>query len=186
MKIFRITMLVVAIALIGSSFTVDAKVKKRRHKTKTEKKMQQKEKTDKSAKAEQCILDMVEYEYGGMRMYPVSKVRVERKDGKVVLVSKGTVTDEKEFVIADGEQLLKDALTIIEEEKMLEYGVSYDVPPEMQPLDGYAWWFSAKLADGRSITSRGRNAGPEGEGLHKIEKLLFGRARELMGLENYY
>lgn len=180
MKIFRFTMLVVAIALIGSTFTVDAKVKKRRHTIKKEKQVKQK----KSTKTEQCLLDMVEYEYGGMRMYPVSKVRVERKDGKVVLVSKGTVTEEEEFVLDDGEQLLKEALKIIEEEKMLDYGVSYDVPPEMQPLDGYAWWFSAKLADGRSVTSRGRNAGPEGDGLGKMHKLLFDRALKLKGI-NY-
>ena len=179
MKIFKITVMIVVLALLGGTFSVEAKSKKRRSKTKKEKTMPKK----KSAKAEQCILDMVEYEYGGMRMYPVSKVRVERKDGKVVLVSKGTVTDEKEFIIADGEQLLKEALAIIEEEKMLEYGVSYDVPPEMQPLDGYAWWFSAKLADGRSVTSRGRNAGPEGQGLGKMQKLLFGRAHKLLGIE---
>ena len=179
MKIFKITVMIVVLALLGGTFSVEAKSKKRRSKTKKEKTMPKK----KSAKAEQCILDMVEYEYGGMRMYPVSKVRVERKDGKVVLVSKGTVTDEKEFVLADGEQLLKEALAIIEEEKMLEYGVSYDVPPEMQPLDGYAWWFSAKLADGRSVTSRGRNAGPEGQGLGKMQKLLFGRAHKLLGIE---
>lgn len=181
MKFFKITMLVVALALLGSTFTVEAKAKKRRSKTKKEKTMPNKKK---SAKTEQCLLDMVEYEYGGMRMYPVSKVRVERKDGKVVLVSKGTVTDEEEFVLDDGEQLLKEALKIIEEEKMLDYGVSYDVPPEMQPLDGYAWWFSAKLADGRSVTSRGRNAGPEGDGLGKMHKLLFDRALKLKGI-NY-
>ncbi len=179
MKIFKITVMIVVLALLGGTFSVEAKSKKRRSKTKKEKTMPKK----KSAKAEQCILDMVEYEYGGMRMYPVSKVRVERKDGKVVLVSKGTVTEEEEFVLDDGEQLLKEALKIIEEEKMLDYGVSYDVPPEMQPLDGYAWWFSAKLADGRSVTSRGRNAGPEGQGLGKMQKLLFGRAHKLLGIK---
>lgn len=178
MKIFKITVLIVVLALLGGTFSVEAKSKKRRSKTKKEKTMPKK----KSAKAEQCILDMVEYEYGDMRMYPVSKVRVERKDGKVVLVSKGTVTDEKEFVLADGEQLLKDALAIIEEEKMLDYGVSYE--PYEHPLDGYAWSFSAKLADGRSVTSRGRNAGPEGQGLGKMRRLLFERAQKLMGI-NY-
>ena len=181
MKIFKITILVIVLAMLGGTFNVEAKSKKRRSKARKEKTVKNK-KTVK-AKEEQCILDMVEYEYGGMRMYPVSKVRVERKDGKVVLVSKGTVTEEKEFVITDGEQILKEALAIIEEEKMLDYGVSYDVPPEMQPLDGYAWWFSAKLADGRSVTSRGRNAGPEGQGLGKIQKLLFGRAHKLLGIE---
>lgn len=182
MKIFKITILVIVLAMLGGTFNVEAKSKKRRSKARKEKTVKNK-KTVK-AKEEQCILDMVEYEYGDMRMYPVSKVRVERKDGKVVLVSKGTVTEEEEFVLDDGEQLLKEALKIIEEEKMLDYGVSYDVPPEMQPLDGYAWWFSAKLADGRSVTSRGRNAGPEGDGLGKMHKLLFDRALKLKGI-NY-
>ncbi len=181
MKIFKITILVIVLAMLGGTFNVEAKSKKRRSKARKEKTV--KNKMTVKAKEEQCILDMVEYEYGGMRMYPVSKVRVERKDGKVVLVSKGTVTEEKEFVITDGEQILKEALAIIEEEKMLDYGVSYDVPPEMQPLDGYAWWFSAKLADGRSVTSRGHNAGPEGQGLGKMQKLLFGRAHKLLGIE---
>ena len=178
MKIFKITVLVVALALLGSTFSVEAKSKKRRSTIKKEKTMPKKQITN----ATRCALDMVEYSYGGMRMYPVSRVLVERRDGKIVLISQGTVTDEKEFVIDDGEQLLTDALAIIEEEKMLDYGVSYE--PIEHPLDGYAWSFSAKLADGRSITSRGRNASPEGEGLHKMEKLLFGRARKLIGLDD--
>ena len=180
MKILKISFLVIALALLGSTFTVEAKVKKRRSKTKKEKTMPMK----KTAKTEQCILDMVEYQHQSMMMQPVAEVRLERKNGKVVLATRGTNTEEKEFVLDDGEQLLKEALAIIEEEKMLDYGVSYDVPPEMQPLDGYAWWFSAKLADGRSVTSRGRNAGPEGDGLGKMHKLLFDRALKLKGI-NY-
>lgn len=180
MKFLKVTVLIVAIALLGGTFTLEAKSKKRRHTTKKEKTMPKKKK---SKKAQQCALDMVEYEYGGMMMYPVSRVRVERQNGKVVLFTQGTRTEEQKFVLNDGEQLLKEALAIIEEENMLDYGVSYDVPPEMQPLDGYAWWFSAKLADGRSVTSRGRNAGPEGHGLGKMQKLLFDRAHKLIGIE---
>ena len=180
MKIFKITILVVALAMVGSTFTVDAKVKKRRT-TKKEKIVQKKNKTEKSAKVERCALDMVEYEYSGMRLEPVGCVRVERKNGKVVLVTRGTKTDEKEFVIDDGEQLLKEALEIIEQEKMLDYGVSYEAV--LQPLDGYAWRFNAKLADGRSVSSKGHNAGPEGDGLGKIRNLLFNRAYKLLGID---
>ncbi|MBR5117560.1 MAG: hypothetical protein IK100_02800 [Muribaculaceae bacterium] len=180
MKFLKVTVLIVAIALLGSTFTLEAKSKKRRHTTKKEKTMSKKKK---STKAQQCALDMVEYEYGGMMMYPVSRVRVERENGKVVLFTQGTRTEEQKFVLNDGEQLLKEALAIIEEENMLDYGVSYDVPPEMQPLDGYAWWFKAQLADGRSVDSRGRNADPGGEGLSKMRKLLFDRAHKLLGLD---
>lgn len=177
MKIFKIAIMVVAIALLGSTFTVDAKVKKRRTATKKEKTTTKK----KNKVVQNCALDMVEYQYQGMMMQPVAEVRLERKNGKVVLAVRGTTTDEKEFVLNDGEQLLKEALTIINEEKMLDYGVSYE--PDMQPLDGYAWSFAARLADGRSVSSHGHNAGPGGKGLDRIQDLLFDRARKLLGMD---
>ena len=178
MKFFKITVLIIVLALVGSTFTVDAKVKKRRSTTKKEKVMMQK---NNDVKTEKCGLDMVEYEYSNMMICPVSNVRVERKNGKVVLVTRGTNTDEKEFVIEDGEQLLKQALEIIEQEKMLDYAVSYK--PVMQPLDGYAWWFKAQLADGRSVSSHGSIAGPGGDGLNKMQSLLFDRAYKLLSID---
>lgn len=187
MKFFKVTLLIVAIALVGSTFTADAKSKKRRHTTNKEKTTSKKKGGKrcilKRGQASQCALDMVEYEYGGMMMYPVSRVRVERENGKVVLFTQGTCTEEQKFVLSDGEQLLKEALAIIEEENMLDYGVSYEVPPGMEPLDGYAWSFKAQLAGGRSVDSRGRNADPGGDGLGKIRKLLFDRAHKLLGLD---
>ena len=180
MKFFKITILVIVLAMVGGTFTVDAKVKKRRSTTKKEKTIKN-QKTMKT-KSQQCGLDMVEYQHQGMMMQPVAEVRLERKNGKVVMAVRGTTTDEKEFVLDDGEQLLKEALAIIEEEKMLDYGVSYE--PEIQPLDGYAWSFAARLADGRSVSSHGHNAEPGGEGLSKIEKLLFARARKLLGWDD--
>ena len=179
MKFLKVTVLIIAITLLGSTFTVEAKVKKRRSKTKKEKTMSMK----KTAKTEQCILDMVEYQHQSMMMQPVAEVRLERTNGKVVLATRGTNTEEKEFVLDDGEQLLKEALAIIEEEKMLNYGISYELPPDMQPLDGYSWSFSARLADGRSISTHGYNAGPGGEGLGKMQELLFRRAWKLLGID---
>ncbi len=182
MKIFKITILVIVLAMVGGTFTVDAKVKKRRNTTKKEKTITNKKNgKNMNAKSRQCGLDMVEYQYQGMMMQPVAEVRLERKNGKVVFAVRGTTTEEKEFVLDDGDQLLKEALAIIEEEKMLDYGVSYE--PEMQPLDGYAWSFSARLADGRSVSSRGHNAEPGGDGLSKMQKLLFGRAYKLLGMD---
>lgn len=184
MKIFKITVLVIAIALLGGSFTVEAKKKKHRSTTKKEKTVKNK-KNSKSmeTKGEKCGLEMVEYQHQSMMMQPVAEVRLERKNGKVVLATRGTNTEEKEFILDDGEQLLKDALAIIEEEKMLDYGISYELPPDMQPLDGYAWSFSARLADGRSISTHGHNASPGGEGLGKMQELLFRRAWKLMGID---
>ncbi|MBR5639965.1 MAG: hypothetical protein IKW83_09405 [Muribaculaceae bacterium] len=179
MKIFKITILVLVLAMLGGTFNVEAKSKKRRNKARKEKTVKNK-KTVK-AKEERCILDMVEYQHQGMRMQPVAEVRLERKNGKVVFAVRGTNTEEKEFFPADGEQLLKEALKIIEEEKMLDYGVSYE--PEIQPLDGYAWSFSARLSDGRSVSSHGHNAGPDGKGLSRMSELLFRRAYKLLGID---
>ena len=187
MKIFKITVLVVALAMLGSAFTVDAKVKKRRSTIKKEKVMKKKAKCSKEkpkcTQAEQCGLDMVEYCNQGMMMTPVAMMRVERKDGKVVLVIKGTTTDEKEFLIADGEHILKEALEIIEQEKMLNYASSYSLKTSERILDGESWSFRAKLADGRSVSSRGSNAWPGGDGLNRISKLLYERAYKELGID---
>lgn len=175
MKLLRFTLVVVAIALCATAVSVDAKVKKHRATTKKERKMQPKKKA--------CGLDMVQYSWQGMMMYPVADVTVERKNGKVVLTTRGTVGDEKEFVLKDGEQLLKRALKIIERERMLDYSESYQVNSEFQVLDGYTWSFSARLADGRSVSSRGSNAEPDGEGLADMQDLLFNRAKKELGIE---
>ena len=180
MKFFKITVLVIALAMLGSTFTIDAKVKKRRSTIKKEKQMK---KAKKSHQSEQCALEMVEYQYQGMRMSPVAQVRVERKNGKVVLAVKGTTTDEKEYAINDGEEILKEALAIIEQEKMMEYARSYELPSEIKVLDGYFWSFRARLADGRLVNSGGHNAGPSDEGREKIQSLLFKRAFKELGMD---
>lgn len=180
MKTFKILLLVVVLAMLGNTVTVDAKVKKRRSTIKKEKQMK---KAKESVQSQQCALNMVEYLHQGMKMSPVAQVRVERKNGKVFLAIKGTTTDEKEYAISDGEEILKEALAIIEQEKMMEYGIKYELPPEMDVLDGYFWSFSARLADGRSVDSKGYNAGPEGEGLGKIQTLLYKRAFKEIGID---
>lgn len=177
MKHYRFILVVIVLALLGGTIAVDAKARKRRTTPRRERTKPQRA----TSNVEKCALDMVEYHYQAMRIEPVAEVRLERKGDKVVLVAKGTTSEETEYVLEDGEQLLKEALAIIEAENMLDYGVSYE--PAIQPLDGYAWWFSARLADGRSVTSHGHNAQPEGEGLGKMHRLLFDRALKLMGFE---
>ena len=175
MKIFKITILVVALALLGGTFTVDAKAKKRRS-TKKEKQI-----VKKDIKDNQSVLYMVECGKQGMEMSPISQVRVERKDGKVVCVIKGTRTSEIEYLIPDGDEILRDALEIIEQEKMFDYESEYEPDPNNLLSDGFSWSFKAKLADGRSVSSKGHNAGPDGlysEGAEKLTKLLFERARK--------
>lgn len=177
MKHYRFILVVIVLALLGGTIAVEAKARKRRTTHRRERTKPQRA----TSNVEKCALDMVEYHYQAMRIEPVAEVRLERKGDKVVLVAKGTTSEETEYVLEDGEQLLKEALAIIEAENMLDYGVSYE--PAIQPLDGYAWWFSARLADGRSVTSHGHNAQPEGEGLGKMHRLLFDRALKLMGFE---
>ena len=186
MRIFKITVLVIVLAMLGSTFTIDAKVKKRRSTTKKEKTFKNK-KTNKSVKAknEQCILDMVEYGRFGMRSRSndVEQVRIERKNGKVVIITGGREADEREYIIDDGEQILKQALEIIEQENMLGYAANYYPDPNEIIHDGWSWTFKAQLADGRSVSSKGRNAGPDGldgEGLIKMRKLLFDRVDKLL------
>lgn len=113
-------------------------------------------------------------------MMPVSNVRVERKNGKVIMAMSGTVGDEKEQAIADGEDILKQALEIIEQEKMMDYASSYSLDPSMKVLDGSSWSFAARLADGRYVSSHGSNAEPNGDGLSRMQKLLFDRAMKLL------
>jgi len=177
-------MLVVALALLGSTFTVDAKVKKRRSTTKKERTIKNKKTSKKvKAKVEKSDLDMVEYYFQGMMMTPWARINVEHKDGKAVMGIQSTTGDEKEYVLDDGEQLLNEALKIIEEEKMLDYAASYSLDPSMQVLDGYYWSFSARLADGRSVNSHGRNVQPGGRGLSRISNLLLERAQKLLGID---
>lgn len=179
MRFFQVTIMVVVLALMGSAASADAKVKKRRTTVKKERTMQSKSK----AKAT-CMLEMVHYMWQGMMMYPVADVRVERRDGKVVLTTRGTVGEEKEFVLKDGEQLLQQALKIIERNRMLDYSSSYELSSEFQVLDGYAWEFGARLTDGRKVSSRGSNAEPDGDGLADMQDLLFNRAKKELGIDD--
>lgn len=179
MNLLKTTIVVLVLALLGSTASVDAKVKKKHRATvKKEKTMRSKS----NAKAT-CALEMVHYMWQGMMMYPVADVKVERRDGKVVLTTRGTVGDEKEFVLKDGEQLLKQALEIIEKNRMLDYGQSYSVRSDIEVLDGYAWEFGARLNDGRKVSSRGSNAEPDGEGLAEMQDLLFNRAKKELGID---
>lgn len=63
-------------------------------------------------------------------------------------------------------EAMKRFRQIIEEEKMYQYKDSYR--PKMQVMDGWGWSFSARFADGSSISSHGSNASPKGNGLGRI------------------
>ena len=188
-------------ALLGGTFNAEAKSKKRRSYIKKERSTKV---ADQTAKQEEpmneVFLKVVEYNYRGMRMVPLSDIRLERRDGAVVMITKGTVTKAREFVLDDGEQLLKDILDIIEQEKMLDEkeaneGKSVskeddsDIPHRQDPpgrvLDGESWSLLAILSDkrwvsrsGGSLSKKTRDAGTD-----KIVKLLTKRAQELMNTD---
>lgn len=171
-KLLRVIGIVLIFGMAAGVVVSQARVKQKRRSAKKERKV----------KPSRAVsgLEMVECSYQGMMMQPVSRVRVERVGGKVVLTSKGTTTDERQFTLADGDELLKKAEEIVLQEKMLDYGVSYSLPAGMEVLDGSSWSFGARFADGRKVDSHGSNAGPEGDGLNRIQSLLFERAMELI------
>lgn len=133
--------------------------------------------------SEGVALDWIEYMCQGMRMQPVAHVVVKRAEGKIILKTKGTTdSDFREFVLddKDGEELLQKALDIIKEENMMNYKSSYSLNTSARVLDGDRWSLYARFSDGKSLSSRGRNAYPQGKGLSKIQKLLFDKALELV------
>ena len=76
------------------------------------------------------------------------------------------------------DSLFTAAYRIIEEERMFEYGSYYGLSPELEKgmLDGFSWSFDAYFENGERISSSGRHVMPDGDGLRKIEKLLYDAA----------
>ena len=64
---------------------------------------------------------------------------------------------------------------------MYEYGGSYHLPPEIEQgmLDGFNWRFDAYFENGEHISSSGRHVMPDGNGLRKMEKLLYDAAEAI-------
>ena len=115
-------------------------------------------------------LTMVSYNYQGMRMMLVSSPTVTLgEDGKTIMTF-SKYTEDRSFEVSD--TILDAARKIIEEEKMYNYASRYDNKFNDMILDGYSWNFSAKFDSGETIYSGGRNAQPDGDGLHRIGRLL--------------
>jgi len=171
-----IRILVIAIAFIMTMGTVacQARVKQKRRVAKKERKVQAPKKTEVGK------LNMIEYHYQGMMMMPVARVKVERVGGKVVLTANDYSEGDESFTIDDGEKLLEEAKKIILEENMLDYASSYKLDSSIQVLDGYDWSFAAKFADGRSVSSYGSNVKPDGNGLKRIQQLLYDKAEAVI------
>ena len=123
-------------------------------------------------------LTMVSYKYQGMRMMFVSEPTVTLGDDGKTRLTFSKYTEERSFEVSD--TILDAARKIIEEEEMYKYASRYDNKFNSMILDGFSWHFSAKFDDGANISTGGRNASPNGNGLHRIESLLTDVAMKCM------
>ena len=74
--------------------------------------------------------------------------------------------------------LFDAARRIIEEQKMYELDQSYTLRSEFRVLDGYRWEFASYYEGKQSVSSSGRNAEPNNEGLGMIRDLLLKAAQQ--------
>ena len=127
----------------------------------------------------------LEYNYSGMRIEQFSDFNLQRKEkGHGATMKFRYFNKEVSYEVSD--TLLDAAKRIIEEEKMYEYGLSYswEVMNGERILDGFYWSFHALFENKDTINSTGSNASPEGEGLHRISRLLHDAAMKCVEKDN--
>ena len=116
----------------------------------------------------------VSYNYQGMMMESIRNKELTRKDGTPTIKFE-FVGEERQFTVSD--TLFDAARAIIEEEQMYNYRGYYSLGKMgLEVLDGYNWSFDATFEGDESISSGGSNNSPGGDGLHRIDKLLFDTA----------
>lgn len=122
----------------------------------------------------------LEYNFQGMRMEAFSNFDLNRTPGSVegCKLSFRHYGSEMTFDVPDS--LFDAARRIIEVEKIYEYASHYSLPPEIAAgmLDGYRWDFFASFENKQVISSSGRHARPDGNGLREIRQLLEKAAQE--------
>ena len=139
------------------------------------------ENAEQTAAMPQGKLLRVAYAYHGMRMAEFSDFDLKRsaEKGDSEFCFRHYNSDVSVDGVADS--LFSAAYRIIEEERMYEYGGSYHLPPEIEQgmLDGFSWRFDAYFENGEHISSSGRHVMPDGNGLRKMEKLLYQAAESI-------
>lgn len=117
----------------------------------------------------------VEYAFNGMRLAEYSNFDLKRsaETGKSEFCFNHHINEVTIHDVAD--TLFTAVSRIIEEERMFEYESYYGLPPELEQrmLDGFRWRFDACFENGERIHSSGRHVFPDGNGLQKIERLLY-------------
>ena len=121
----------------------------------------------------------VSYHYQGMAREMIEQPRLSRMNGKPMLEF-DFYGEKKQFEVSD--TLFDAARTIIEEERMYEYSTSYSLQMNNERiLDGYSWSFDATFLNPDStrerLSSHGRNAEPDGNGLSRMRQLLHNTAQ---------
>ena len=74
--------------------------------------------------------------------------------------------------------LLDAVRRIIEEEQMYTYEIGYSLAFKERILDGYSWDFLAIFEGKETVSSRGNNAEPGGNGLRRMENFLMEAAKK--------
>jgi len=130
----------------------------------------------KEATMPQGRLMEVTYKYQGMYMERVENPRLIRTDNGATLTVKVLGKGDVELQVSD--TLLDAARAIIEEERMYAYDGYYSLPPEIAKgmLDGFSWSFTAVFEDKQRLFSSGKHVDPDGDGLHRLNKLLVDEA----------
>ena len=114
--------------------------------------------------------------YQGMMMQPFSRFNLHRDTvAGTTKLAFYHYSNETECVVSD--TLLDAARSIIEEEKMYEYAPEYSLKLDERILDGYHWGFTADFEGDEHLSSGGSNVSPGGNGISRLERLLFEAAR---------
>ena len=126
----------------------------------------------------------VMYDFHGMRMDEFNDFDLKRSADKGN--SEFNFRHYSSDVSIDGvaDSLFTAAYRIIEEERMFEYRSYYGLSPELEKgmLDGFRWSFYAYFENGERISSSGRHVMPDGDGLNRIEKLLYHAAEAAINM----
>ena len=126
----------------------------------------------------------VEYNFSGMRMAEYRDFDLKRsaETGKSEFRFKHGSSEVSIDGVADS--LFTAACRIIEEERMFEYRSYYGLSPELEKgmLDGFRWSLYAYFENGERISSSGRHVMPDGDGLNRIEKLLYHAAEAAINM----
>jgi hypothetical protein len=121
------------------------------------------------------MLLRVEYAFNGMRLAEYSNFDLKRgaETGKSEFSFNHHISEVTIHDVAD--TLFTAVSRIIEEERMFEYESHYGLPSELEQrmLDGFRWRFDACFENGERIHSSGCHVFPDGNGLQKIERLLY-------------